>query len=108
MKRFFQAVSDLKLSPFRNDLSTSFKNDYLRVCRVRKLLNMAYSLEDDISHSLEVDISEEDAVYLREMLTRAEVEAAEKARRRHEQVKGAFGVVTEWARVFRRPWLPLN
>ena len=100
MKRFLQAASDLKLSPFRNDLSTSFKNEYLRVCRVRRLLNMAYSWEDDIS--------EEDAVYLREMLTRAEVEAAEKAKRRHEQVKWssvalALAVaVAEMAKAFRR------
>ena len=114
MKRFLQAASDLKLSPFRNDLSTSFKNEYLRVCRVRRLLNMAYSWEDDISDSLEDDISEEDAVYLREMLARAEVEAAEKAKRRHEQVKWssvALAVavaVAESAKASRRLLPPFN
>ena len=100
MRRFFQAVSDLKLSAVRSDLSTSFEEDYMAVCKVRMMLNTAHSLEDDIS--------EEDAAYLREKLARAEEQAAEKARRRHEQVKRAFGVVAEWARVFRRPWLPLN
>ena len=70
------------------------------MCRLFKTQGFIYYSEDDIT--------EEDAAYLRDMLTRAEVEAADKARRRHEQVKGAFGVVTEWARVFRRPWLPLN
>ncbi len=79
MKRFLQAASDLKLSAFRNDLPPSFEKNYLRVCRIRQTLNAVYSLDGDIT--------EEDAAYLREMLTRAEVEAAEKARRRHERVK---------------------
>ena len=70
------------------------------MCKLFKTQGLIYYSEDDIT--------EEDAAYLREMLTRSEVEAAEKARRRHEQVKGAFGVVAGWARVFRRPWLPLN
>ena len=100
MRRFLRAVSDLRLSAFSNDFSTSFKNDYIRMCRLFKTQGLIYNSEDDIT--------EEDAANLREMLTRAEVEAAEKAKRRHEKFKWVFGAVAEWARVFRRPWLPFN
>ena len=94
MRRFLRAVSDLRLSAFSNDLSTSFKINYIRMCRLFKTQGLIYYSEDDIT--------EEDAAYLREMLTRAEVEAAEKAKRRHEQVKWVSVAVAEMAKAFRR------
>ena len=70
------------------------------MCRLFKTQGFIYYSEDDIT--------EEDAAYLREMLTRAEVEAAEKAKRRHEQVKWASVAVTESAKASRRLLPPFN
>ena len=76
------------------------------MCRLFKTQGLIYNSEDDIT--------EEDAAYLREMLTRSEKEAAEKARLRRKQVKGASVVlalavaVAESAKASRRLLPPFN
>ena len=99
MERLLKAASDLKLSAFSNDLSVSFKSHYMRMCRIYFRLGMASGLED---------ITEEHAAYLREKLSEAEVEAADRATRRHEKVKWVSGAVVAMAKTARRLLPPFN
>lgn len=107
MDRTLKAIANLRNSPFRNNLPHGFFNDYLRFIRIDSRQRYAETL------GCSNEISEECYEHLRELLTKAEAEAAEERKRRHElrmavvkrlSLLGLLGVV---AGVLLRLFIPL-